>query len=284
MAAAALSNNERLFVQGGVAANMRADARARSDYRAFAVELGPVSSANGSSRLHLDGTDVLVAIKAEIAQVDPALPGLGRVNFSVECSSSASPAFERRGGDQLAAEISQTLRRLCSPRSLNLEKLHIVEQTAWLLAVDVLVLECAGGNLIDAIAMAVKAALSVTRVPEVEITGNGETIPFDFELVDDPHKFRSLDVTRFPTVVTLTRIGRHHVIDASADEEQCGTGRTVVAVTEKGDIAFAHKGGAGALHVSELADVLQQARGCAGELRAALDRAIEASSSGMATD
>jgi hypothetical protein len=78
----------------------------------------------------------------------------------------------------------------------------------------------------------------------VEITGNGDTIPYDFELVDDPHQAslyvpllflqtRRVDVSNFPLIVTLTRVGKYHVIDATAEEEQCSNGRTLVAVTSK---------------------------------------------------
>ena len=56
----AISQSERTFIGGGVAVNMRADGRGRSDYRAFDVTTGMITSAGGSARVRLDETDVLV--------------------------------------------------------------------------------------------------------------------------------------------------------------------------------------------------------------------------------
>ena len=55
-----VSENERAYILGGVAADMRADGRSRSDYRAFNIETGVITNCNGSARIKLDLTDVLV--------------------------------------------------------------------------------------------------------------------------------------------------------------------------------------------------------------------------------
>lgn len=61
-------------------------------------------------------------------------------------SANATPAFEGRGGEQLAAELSRFLYLAHSP-ILNLSKLCIVSgQSCWKLFVDVLILECGGKN------------------------------------------------------------------------------------------------------------------------------------------
>lgn len=61
------------------------------------------------------------------------------------CSSAnATPAFEGRGGEHLAAELSRFLSLAHSP-VFNLSKLCIVPgQSCWKLFVDVLILECGG--------------------------------------------------------------------------------------------------------------------------------------------
>uniref|UniRef100_A0A8C5RSA3 Ribosomal RNA-processing protein 42 n=1 Tax=Laticauda laticaudata TaxID=8630 RepID=A0A8C5RSA3_LATLA len=79
-------------------------------------------------------------------------------------SANATPEFEGRGGEELGTEITNTLYRIFNNESsINLKTLCInPRQYCWILYVDVLLLEC-GGNLFDAISIAVKAALFNTR-------------------------------------------------------------------------------------------------------------------------
>jgi hypothetical protein len=54
-----------------------------------------------AARLQLDTTDVLVGINLEIGEPTMEAPGHGRVQCSVECTTSASAEFEGRGGQDL---------------------------------------------------------------------------------------------------------------------------------------------------------------------------------------
>ena len=51
--AALLSRHERAFIRGGVDAGVRADGRARQDYRSFDLHAGGVAMADGSARLRI---------------------------------------------------------------------------------------------------------------------------------------------------------------------------------------------------------------------------------------
>jgi exosome complex RNA-binding protein Rrp42 (RNase PH superfamily) len=67
------------------------------------------------------------------------------------------------------------------------------------------ILEC-GGNLFDAVSLAVKAALHNTRVPKVKgACMDGGTV--DFQLSDDPHDCCRLDVSAAPCLITLCKVG-----------------------------------------------------------------------------
>ena len=84
----------------------------------------------------------------------------------------------------------------------------------WILYVDVVVLEC-GGNLMDSVSIAVKAALFDTKIPRVRVRVDEETEVKDVELSDDPHDCISLDIVNVPLVVTTSKIGYGHVVDAT---------------------------------------------------------------------
>ena len=66
------------------------------------------------------------------------------------------------------------------------------------------ILEC-GGNLFDAVSLAVKAALHNVRVPRVKAAAlDGGTV--DLQLSDDPFDCYHLDVSSAPCLVTLCKV------------------------------------------------------------------------------
>ncbi|CAH1270099.1 EXOSC7 [Branchiostoma lanceolatum] len=201
-----LSDAERLFIVHGVQDDLRSDGRACEDYRHVEVETDVVSNTSGSARLRLGNTDILVGVKAEMGEPDPGRPKEGKLEFFVDCSANASPEFEGRGGEELAIEVSNALQRIFSSKStLDLTALCIIPAgQCWVLFVDVLVLEC-GGNLFDAVSLAVKAALFSTRLPTVIVTADDEGQQ-EIELSDDPYDVKRLDVDNVPLIVTLSKV------------------------------------------------------------------------------
>lgn len=139
-------------------------------------------------------------------------------------SANATPEFEGRGGEQLGSLISNCLSRAYeSSQSIDLKQLCIFpEKHCWKIYVDILVsiykhfvfstitriertnlkiLEC-GGNLFDAISLAVKAALFNTRIPRVEgAVMDGGTV--DLKLSDDMFDCIQLNIGKSPILVYL---------------------------------------------------------------------------------
>jgi exosome complex component RRP42 len=171
MASILVSEAEKVYVLHGVQEDLRVDGRRRSDLRPLMVESDLVTHTSGSAHLRLANTDVLVGVKAELDATLPERPGDGRLVFSVDCSANATPEFEGRGGEDLATEISRLLGRAYGHKSVfDLDQLIVLEGVqCWVLYIDILILEC-GGNLFDAVSMAVKAALHSTRIPNVTVT------------------------------------------------------------------------------------------------------------------
>lgn len=141
MANILISDAEKTFILHGVEDNLRCDGRTRCDYRPMEIETGIVTHANGSCRLRLANTDVLVAVKSEIDIPPLENPDEGKITFFVDCSANAAPEFEGRGGEELAMEFSNTLEGAYRSRqAFNLKNLCILpQQRCWKLYVDVLV-------------------------------------------------------------------------------------------------------------------------------------------------
>lgn len=260
-----LSALEADYIREGVQCNMRLDGRERLDSRAFSLETGVLAQANGSSRVRLANTDILVGIKVEIGDVDPDFPDQGRLHVYVECSPSASLDFEGRGADILNAQLMAILNRvLHTPSSIDWRSLCISPgRQCWIVYVDALVLD-SGGNLFDALAIATRAALFNTRIPKINVVesrGEGGEITTEIEVSDDPSEVTRLDVHNIPLTITFAKIGGRYVVDPCLEEEMCTSTRLTVAVNLKGNICAIQKGGLeSGLDPSEIHEMLQVAR------------------------
>lgn len=250
-----LCEAEKVFILHGIEQNFRVDGRNREDYRPMELETGIISHAFGSARLRLANTDVLVAIKIEVDLPLPERPNEGKIEFFVDCSANATPDFEGRGGEDLAVEIANSLSSAYkSNKAFDLTKLCIVKgRKCWKIYVDILLLEV-GGNLFDAVSLAVKSALWNTQIPHVKsinIDGNNVELDVSQEL----YECDKLDIRNAPLMVTVCKIGEKCIVDPSATEEQCSVGSIVVAVS--GDkYSTVLQTGAGSLHPTTLIECL----------------------------
>lgn len=113
--------------------------------------------------------------------------------------------------------MGQLLERVLNQRGvLDLGRMCIVpRRTCWVLHVDVVVLGF-GGNVTDAMFMAVRAALHNTRIPQLVIdpsvgTGDGPGAngsAAEYELLADEQAMVRLDIGCVPLCVTLSKVGR----------------------------------------------------------------------------
>ena len=269
-----MSEMEKTFVVHGIQDNFRVDGRGCEDYRHMEVETNVVSNAAGSSRLRLANTDVLVGVKVEIGDPQIDSPSCGRLEFFLDCSANAAPEFEGRGGEELATALCTTLSRAyCHAGCMDLSDLCIISRDkCWILYIDILLLEC-GGNLFDAVALAVKAALFNTRIPNLRVSpceqGN------EIEVSDDPYDFRRINVIHTPCLVTVNKIGHCHVVDASMEEETCTLSKLVMGVLDDGRVTVLSKDeGFGSLNPESIFEMMESGQKVGQELNASLMAAL----------
>ncbi|KAL1517595.1 hypothetical protein ABEB36_001336 [Hypothenemus hampei] len=267
-----LCEAEKTFILHGVAENFRVDGRDREGYRPIELETDIVQHAFGSARLRLASTDILASVKIEIDTPLPEKPFEGKIEFFVDCSANATPDFEGRGGEQLAIELANILTSAYSaPQTLDLRELCILKgEKCWKLYVDILVLEC-GGNLYDAISLAVKAALFNTQVPKINnMTIDGENV--DIDVSENLLDCRRLNVKHAPILVTVCKIGEHCIVDPSLEEEQCMMSSVVVAVSNN---HFSTITSMGSLHEETLFECLNLGHKVAVRLNQTLIETLE---------
>lgn len=159
----------------------------------------------------------------------------------VDVSSTASPSFRGRGGDDIAAELAAALESLLQGSSqqencaLNLTTLSIVHgKSCWIMYIDAVVLSV-GGNLLDVLSLAMKAAIADTAIPKVEVSGmeDDDDIP---EIEIDTEETWRLDSSSIPSTVTVCQVERNLLVDPTEDEEACADSALAVGVASTGNV------------------------------------------------
>ncbi|GJS64701.1 exosome complex component RRP42 [Tanacetum coccineum] len=198
------------------------------------VTASGLSEANGSARVKMGRTEVIASVK-------------------------------RRGGEELSMELSAALRQLLlggktgAGAGIDLSSLSIVDgKVCWDLYIDGLVTSM-DGNVLDALGAAVKAALSNTGIPKVNVAS---ATPSDEQPKVDvsDEEFLQFDTTAVPVIVTLTKVGRHYIVDATTKEESQMSSAVFVSINRQGLICGLTKRGGACLDPSVILDMIPVAK------------------------
>ncbi|KAL9232321.1 hypothetical protein vseg_007445 [Gypsophila vaccaria] len=278
-----LSVGEKNFIRGGIAQDLRCDGRKRLTYRPINVETGVIPQANGSARIKIGGTDVIASVKAELGRPSSSRPDHGKVSIHVDCSATAAPMYQGKGGEELSSELALALHRgLLGSKSgagsgIDLSSLCIVEgKTCWDLYIDCLVVS-SDGNLLDALGAGIKAALSDTGVPQVKVIAANASSSSDQPEIDvSDEEFLQFDTSSVPVIITLTKVGKHYVVDATAEEESQMSSATSISVNRQGHICGLTKRGGAGLDPSVIHDMISVAKHVSEQFLDKLDSEIAA--------
>ncbi|MEM2874552.1 MAG: exosome complex protein Rrp42 [Candidatus Hadarchaeales archaeon] len=222
----------------------RVDGRDIEQYREISVERGVIKTANGSARVRIGKTQVLVGVKLQHSEPFPDTPNSGTLIVNAELLPMASPTFEPGPPDENAIELARVVDRgIRESECIELEKLGIKEgEDVWGVFIDIHVLDH-DGNLIDASALGATAALLDTKPPQDEAW----TLPV-------------FPVTRKPVAVTLAKIDERLLVDPCLDEENVMDARLTMTTTDDGNLCAIQKGGRGCFTREELERAYEIAR------------------------
>ncbi|KAK2411189.1 hypothetical protein P8452_71832 [Trifolium repens] len=274
-----LSLGEQCFIEGGIAQDLRCDGRKRLTYRPIHVETGVIPQANGSARVRIGATEVIASVKAELGKPSLMQPDKGKVSIYIDCSSTAEPAFEGQGADWLSADLSNALQRcLLGAKSgagagIDRSSLVVVEgKICWDLYIDGLVIS-SDGNLLDALGAAIKAALSNTGIPKVQIAA-GASSDEQPEVDVSDEEFMQFDTSGVPVIITLTKVGKHYIVDATPEEESQMSSAVSISINRQGHICGVTKRGGAGLDPTVILDMVSVAKHVSEQLINKLDSEI----------
>jgi len=242
-----------------IAKGKRLDGRELTDYREMKLEQGIIERAEGSARVLLGKTEVVVGTKIEMGEPFPDTPNEGVLTVNAELVPLASPSFEPGPPDENSIELARIVDRgIRESKAINVEKLVIEPgKKVFVIFVDVYVLNH-DGNLIDASALAAMAALLNTKMANYEIDGDEVKIKPGYE---------PLPIKRHPITVTCAKIGDKLVVDPLLEEEQVMDARISMAIDDDDNICAIQKGGSGYFEPKQIFEASKIAKEKANELR-----------------
>jgi exosome complex component RRP42 len=238
----------------------RTDGRAFDEYRDISLETGIIEKAEGSARVKIGNTQIVIGAKPQIGTPFGDTPNFGVLMTNTELLPMAAPNFESGPPDENSVELSRvTDRCIREGKVVDLEKLCIIEgEKVWMVFLDLHVIDY-DGNLMDAAVLGSVAALMTTKIPTIKIE--------DDEVVLDYDNMIPLPINEKALMCTFAKIGDELLIDPSLEEEEIMGARLSIGVTEDGSICAMQKGGPQPLNREEILKVVSIAKMKTDELR-----------------
>ena len=213
----------------------REDGRGLNEYRKIEIESGIIERAEGSARVRLGNTEVIVGIKIGTGTPFEDVPDKGVLTVNAELVPLASPSFEPGPPGENAVELARVVDRgIRESKAVDLEK-HCIEsgKNVFIIFIDLYILNY-DGNLIDASTMAALAALINTKMFKYTIE--------DGKIVRKPG-YTPLPIINYPMAVTFAKMGDRLILDTGIDEELVMDARLTMTLDKDDKICAIQKGG-----------------------------------------
>lgn len=237
----------------------RPDGRGFYEYRPITIEYGiSPKSAEGSARVTIGRTEVVVGVKTEIGEPYADKPDEGSIMVNAELLPLSSPEFESGPPGIDSIELSRVVdRAIREGKAMDFKKLCIKSgEKMWIILIDIYPINDEG-NLFDAAALGALAALKDAKFPEVL----NDKIQYG-ELTS-----QKLPLQRLPVSCTILKIGDALVVDPGKTEEAQADARLTIACLEDGTICALQKGGDKGLSVEDINRMVEIAQEKTAELR-----------------
>ncbi|MBA3064180.1 exosome complex protein Rrp42 [Candidatus Woesearchaeota archaeon] len=218
------------FLEKGI----RFDGRKLDEYRPIKIERGFSENAEGSARVTIGDTEVLAGVKMSIMEPYPDTPDEGTMMINVELLPLSNPDFEPGPPGIQAIEIARVVDRgIRESKAIDTKKLCLKKrEKVWSITVDICPIND-DGNLFDASALAVLAALQDAKFPS-----------YDGTVIDYKKKTKeSLPLKKLPVSCTVIKIDNYFIVDPTPEEEKKVDSRLTVEVEEDGTLCALQKGG-----------------------------------------
>ena len=246
----------------------RFDERSLDEFRELIIETGVSKKAEGSARVKLGKTEVIVGIKLDAGAPYPDSPDKGNLMVTAEFLPLSSPRFEAGPPQFDSIEVARVIDRgIRESKFIELEKLCIKEgEKVWTVFIDIYSIND-DGNLLDAAGIGAIAALKSAKIPkydeESEKTLFGEWTDKNIPLKKE-----------IPISLTIHKIGKSLLIDPTKEEEDISETRVTIASSD-GIIYSMQKGNSKELSVEEFKKVLDMIEKAEKEINKKVEKSLK---------
>ena len=246
----------------------RFDGRKPEEFRELIIEKDISKKAEGSVRVKLGKTEVLVGVKMDVGEPYPDSPDKGNLMVTAELLPLSSPRFESGPPRFPAIELGRvTDRGIRESHFIDFEKLCIEKgKKVWTVFVDIYSIND-DGNLFDAAAIGAVAALRCAKIPKYD--SKEEKVLYG-ELTDKDIPLKKDSVVS----MTIHKIGETLVVDPTLEEEDISDARVTVGILD-GIISSMQKGNIKELEIEEFEKILDLAEKLAKEINLKIEKAIK---------
>ncbi|XP_040037949.1 exosome complex component RRP43 [Gasterosteus aculeatus] len=233
----------------------RPDGRELSEFRSTTLNIGSISTADGSALVKVGNTTVICGIKAELTTPAVEAPGKGYIVPNVDlpplCSSRfrpGPPGEQAQAASQFVADVIE------SSELMQTEDLCIGRgKLCWVLYCDMMCLDY-DGNVLDACIIALLAALENTQLPEVTINTETSLPEVNFE------KRHGLNICKHPVGTSFCIFDDSIlIVDPTSDEESLSTAHLTVVTDDEDRLCIVHKPGGTPLSGEKLQECINRA-------------------------
>ena len=221
-----ISNLNKQAIANLLKEDKRLDGRGRLDYRDLTIETNVSNNAEGSARVRLGKTEVIVGVKLGVQEPYPDHEDEGTMMTSMEFSPICGKRYESGPPRMNAIETARVIDRgIRESGFIDWKKLCIKEgEKVWSIAVDIYCIND-DGNVLDAGAIASVVALKMAKFPVYDEKQGaikyGEFTDTALPLTEN-----------VPFTMTFHKIGDKIFIDPDRDEEDTSEARVTFAVSK----------------------------------------------------
>lgn len=224
----------------------RFDGRGLEEFREISIETGVSKKAEGSARVKIGETEVIVGVKMDVVEPYPDSPDKGNLMVTAELLPLSSSRFESGPPKFPAIELARvTDRAIRESKFIDFEKLCIKKgEKVWGIFVDIYSIND-DGNLIDAAGIGALVALKNAKIPKYD--AKKEQVIYG-ELTD-----KKIPLAKeIPISITAHKIGESIIVDPTLEEEDMGEVRITIGASSEGIISSIQKGNPKEISVENL--------------------------------
>jgi len=249
----------------------RLDGRKAFDYRELEIETGISNQAEGSARVRLGKTEVIVGVKMNTQEPYTDHADEGTMMVGMEFNPICGERYEPGPPKINAIEVSRVVDRgVRESGFIDWKKLCIKEgEKVWSINVDIYCINDDGGVL-DASSIGVVAALKMAKFP---VYDEKEGVKYG-EYTDD-----SLPLTEnIPFAMTFYKVGDELLVDPNRDEEDASKSRLTLAISKPKKeymINSMQKGEEDSLSIKDMDKIIEQSEKTYDKLFPEIEKKIE---------